>query len=384
MRRLIRVTSLAAATAALLLGAPAALAHAEDAGGAQHAVFVQTNNPGGNAVVAYARHDDGTLTWAATYPTGGLGGRAAGAFSDPLATQAGLAYDPEDALLFALNAGSNSVSVFGVNGDRLALNQVVSSGGPFPASVAVRDDLVYVLDAGFAGAVQGYHIANGRLDPIADSSRSLGLGNANPPFFLSSPGQVGITPDGRQLIVTTKINGTVEAFGLDEDGRPSSSPTITALGGVPFAFVFNGAGDDEQGTGRLALINAATATVSTYQIGASGTLALVSASPSSGQGGACWITGAGKNAYVGNTGSGTISQFRVDATGSVTLVNPVAAAGIPGAIDMAASNGSQFLYAQSGASGTVQAFAIGPGGSLSLIGSVPVPGGASQEGIVAA
>jgi hypothetical protein len=31
-------------------------------------------------------------------------------------------------LLFAVNAGSDSVSVFGVNGDRLHLRQVVPSG----------------------------------------------------------------------------------------------------------------------------------------------------------------------------------------------------------------------------------------------------------------
>lgn len=73
------------------------------------------------------------------------------------------------------------MSVCGVKGDRLHLRQVVSSGGPFPVSIAVRGSLAYMLDAGLAGDVYGYRIANGELDPIPGSTRSLGLNNTNPP-----------------------------------------------------------------------------------------------------------------------------------------------------------------------------------------------------------
>jgi hypothetical protein len=82
----------------------------DDHRGADHAVFVQTNDPAGNSIVAYARHDDGTLTWAATYPTGGNGARAAGAAVDPLASQSSLVIDNEHGLLLAPNAGSNTVT----------------------------------------------------------------------------------------------------------------------------------------------------------------------------------------------------------------------------------------------------------------------------------
>src|SRR5438552_16196201 len=115
MRNLIRLSIVLAAMAAATLGAPAALAQAAASGaGADHAVFVQTDDPAGNSIVAYARHDDGTLTFAGTYATGGNGGRAAGAAVDPLASQGGLVYDANHALLLAPNAGSNTVSVFGV------------------------------------------------------------------------------------------------------------------------------------------------------------------------------------------------------------------------------------------------------------------------------
>ena len=103
-----------------------------DSRGGDHVVFVQTDNPAGNAVVAYDRGDDGTLTQAGTYPTGGNGGVLAGSVVDHLASQGSLTYDAEHALLFAVNAGSNTVSVFSVRGDQLRLQQVVPSFGAVP------------------------------------------------------------------------------------------------------------------------------------------------------------------------------------------------------------------------------------------------------------
>lgn len=96
--------------------------------------------------------------------------------------------DEPAGLLLAVNAGSDSISVFGVDGDRLHLNQVVSSGGPFPVSLAVSGSLAYVLDAGLAGSVSGYTVGGGRLAPIRGPARSLRLANGNPPAFLGRSG----------------------------------------------------------------------------------------------------------------------------------------------------------------------------------------------------
>src|SRR5580704_18858258 len=104
--------------------------------GAARAVFVQTDNLAGNQVVAYHRAADGTLTLAGTYATGGLGGQLSGSVVDHLASQGSLGYDRATGLLFAVNAGSDTVSVFAASGDRLALRQVIGSGGAFPVSVA--------------------------------------------------------------------------------------------------------------------------------------------------------------------------------------------------------------------------------------------------------
>jgi DNA-binding beta-propeller fold protein YncE len=122
-----------ALTTAAALAGPAAASAASAAPrfvpGAVRAVFVQTDNLAGNQVVAYHRAPDGALSLAGTYATGGLGGQLAGSVVDHLASQGSLAYDPAAGLLFAVNAGSDTVSVFAASGDRLALRQVVGSGG---------------------------------------------------------------------------------------------------------------------------------------------------------------------------------------------------------------------------------------------------------------
>src|SRR5205085_923236 len=99
----------AVATAALIIG-PLAAAGANGATttGADHAVFVQTNDPAGNQVLAFHRGDDGRLIEAGRYATGGRGGVEVGAAADTLASQGSLAYDNAHGLLLAVNAGSDT------------------------------------------------------------------------------------------------------------------------------------------------------------------------------------------------------------------------------------------------------------------------------------
>ena len=368
MKSPIRLLVVLAAMAATVVVA-AAPAQASDSGGG--AVFVQTNDPTGNSIDAFHRNGDGTLTFLTSYPTGGLGGRALGAGSDPIATQGSLRLD--DGLLLAVNPGSNTVSAFAVNGDQLALTQVVGSGGPFPASIATHGDLVYVVDAGGAGFVSGFRLAGGKLHPIENSTRSLGLANGNPPFFLASPAQVGFTPDGEHLIVTTKTNSTVDVFSVNPDGRLSAAPVKNAAAPVPFAWVFDSAG-------RIVLNFAGTSSLETFTVNEDNTISPVSAPVSDTRAALCWVTPAGGYLYAANTGTGDVSQFRVLADGTVVLVSAVAASGIPGATDLAA--GGHTLYVQSGASSTVHVFGIGAGGALTPIQVAAVPDGGSQEGIV--
>ena len=129
------LTGLAAAAVAALAApasAAAAAPHGHFPDRASHAVFVQTDNTAGNQVIAYQRAGDGTLSVAGSYNTGGLGGQLTGSVSDHLASQGSLTYDPQHSLLFAVNAGSDTVTVFVAHGNRLFRQQVISSGGRFP------------------------------------------------------------------------------------------------------------------------------------------------------------------------------------------------------------------------------------------------------------
>src|SRR5580692_156100 len=128
-RRLGTAAALGVTVAAVMASpALAATGHALRHGfghGSHRAVFVQTDNPAGNSVVAYRRAADGALTRLASYPTGGLGGALNGSVVDHLASQGSLQLDQAAGLLLAVNAGSNTVSAFAVHGDELRGRQVI-------------------------------------------------------------------------------------------------------------------------------------------------------------------------------------------------------------------------------------------------------------------
>jgi len=342
----------------------------------QHAVFVQTNEPTGNRIVVFDRAANGQLSQAGTYETGGNGGVAApGNESDRLASQGSLVYDWRHSLLIAVNAGSDTVSTFKVRGDRLRLTGVVPSGGGFPASVAVSGDLVYVLNSGGPGTLQGFVIRGHRLRALSGSTRSLGLSNTDPPNFLTSPGQVGFTPDGGKLIVTTKASGSnIVVYRVQGDGRLSSPVVNASATPVPFAFTFGPAH-------RLVSGEAMQSSLTTYAITGTGVLADPQ-SLTDGQAALCWIVRARGYYYVANTGSNTLSGYRISRSGQPSLIgaNGVVASTEPGPIDLVASG--RYLYGQTGVGGTLDEYRVHRDGTLEKIGVITgLPVG--QEGIAA-
>ena len=343
--------------------------------GASHAVFVQTDSTSGNHVVAYHRAADGALRPAGSYATGGLGGILGGSVVDHTASQGSLTYDPWHSLLYAVNAGSNTVSVFAVRGDRLALRQVLSSGGTFPVSVAVHGDLVYVVNALNGGSLQGYRVFGSFLVPLPGSSRALGLNPAASPQFTSTPGQVAFTPDGAQLIVTTKANGNdIDVFGVGFGGWLSAKPVVNAEPGtVPFAITFDS-------YGNLVIAEAGTSALATFTISGHGILSQLD-SVGTGKAATCWVAPAGPFLFASNAGSAAVSGFTSSGGGQLTLLG--AAATDAGTVDASAAAGGRFLYVQTGGAGIVDEFSVGSGGSLTEIGSVTVPSAAGGEGIVA-
>lgn len=355
-------TGMTLSAIALSINPSAALA--DEQHGDRGAVFVQTNDIHGNAILAYRRSQDGELTAAGRYPTSGLGGNEPGAPTDALSSQGSLTYDRQHHLLYAVNAGSDSVSVFDVQRTRLRLTQVITSGGHFPSSVAVHHDLVYVMNAGGDGSIHGYHVDGDRLTPIAGSERSLGLDNTTPPFFLGSPGQIGITADGSALLVSEKGNGYVDVFALGADGQPAATPVNTQTGPVPFGFVLDR-------RGRVVLTDA-SGSANTYQVLPSGALAPTGTVAPNGQAATCWITRARGYFYATNTASDTITGYAETPHGQLSLLNGsgVSANTDGGPIDLAASPDGTQLYELNGLAGDLGVYAVAPDGALTLIQTV--------------
>ena len=387
MRTAIRVTAAAAmavattAAAAAIAATPAFASVSSPAATARadgdHAVFVQTDNTAGNRIVVYRRGADGTLSPAGSYATGGRGGILDGSVVDHTASQGSLGLDTQHGLLYSVNAGSNTISVFAVHGDRLALRQVLGSGGTFPVSVTVHGDVVYVLNALNGGSVQGYRVLGTALVPLLGSHRALGLDPTATPQFTTTPGQVAFTPDGSQLVVTTKGNGNdIDVFGVGASGRLSATPAVNSEPGtVPFAISFDQ-------FGHLVIAEAGTNAVSTFQLAGNGTVNLLNR-VATGQAATCWVIPVGlvpvrvqRRQPVGKPhrrlAQRAAEPARQHATG-------------PGAVDAAtaAGNGGRFLYVQTGGNGGVDEFSVASSGALTKIGAVIVPGAVGGEGIVA-
>ena len=190
-----------------------------------------------------------------------------GSVVDYLASQGALTYDQRSNLLYAVNAGSNTVSVFSVHGDHLILRQVLNSGGTFPVSVAVHGDLVSVLNAENGGSVQEFVSFFGYLFALPGTNRSLGLNPTATPQFVNTPGDVAFSPAGSQLIVTTKANGSdIDVFGVGRFGQLSPSPVVNPEpGAVPFAISFDTAG-------HLVIAEAGTNALATFALSPGGTV----------------------------------------------------------------------------------------------------------------
>ncbi|MFI7658187.1 lactonase family protein [Micromonospora parva] len=355
--------------------------HDDRKGGDHHhgdegAVFVQTNKAEGNTIKVYDRDEDGRLTKAGEYETGGLGGFTIGAPLDALASQGSLTY--HKGLLFAVNAGSNTVTVFRVDGTRLHKLQVIWSGGLLPVSVAARGDLVYVLNAGGEGSVQGFELHKGRLSRIEDANRSLGLHNGNPPAFGTAPAQVKIDPDSEFVLVSTKAANVMFSYEIGRHGNLSRNPVISDAGNTPFGFTFDT--DD-----TLLVTESGANAVSRFELEDDGALDQIGPSVPNGQQATCWIQRVGDYFFAANAGTSTISSYRVNDHGKLELVKGVAADTGGGSIDMTTSDG--FLYVQNAVAGNVQGYEVGKDGSLTLVTTVEglpkFADGIGMEGIAA-
>jgi 6-phosphogluconolactonase (cycloisomerase 2 family) len=352
LTRWARATGLASILLAVAIAAAEPAAAGRDRETSGH-VYVQTNAAAGNAVVAFERHADGRLTQDETVLTGGLG------TSSGLGDQAAIAITTDHRHLLAVNAGSDDVSLFEIDDDGLELADVQPVGDR-PVSVAVHENLVYVLNQG-ADTIEALRITDeDTLVNVPRSSRPLSTTNAN-------AAEVGFSPDGRLLAVTEKDTQTISAYLVRPNGRAVGPNAQPSSGATPFGFQF---GPD----GRLYVSEAPGSAASSYDVDDAGTLSPISASVPNHQAAACWlvVTSDGRFAYTANADSANVSQYAIDAHGALSLVGDGASGATdPGPVDLDVSDGDGFLYVLNSGSGSISAFSVDPDdGSLTAIGGV--------------
>ncbi|MFN8476067.1 MAG: beta-propeller fold lactonase family protein [Anaerolineae bacterium] len=359
-RRLV-AGALVMAVLALALVVGAGSAAADGNAGAVYTLSNATAANGGNAVLVFDRAADGTLTAAGSYGTGGNGTGAG------LGSQGAVVLSEDGTWLFAVNAGSNSVSVFRVRPNGLSLVDRQPSGGMMPISVTSRGSLLYVLNAGDAsntGAnITGFRVNwTGRLLPIDGSTQPLSQASG------TGPAQVSFSPDGNTLVVTEKATNKIDTYKVGWNGAAGAPTVHASAGATPFGFDFGkrGALVVSEAFGGAPTASA----LSSYRVSDDG-FNVVSASVHTTQTAACWVvvTGNGKYAYTTNAGSDSISSYNVNNDDSLTLLKSVAGSTGAGShpTDMALSHNSQYLYALNAFTHTMSGFSVQADGSLAPV-----------------
>lgn len=336
-------------------------------------VFVTTNGADGNAVVAFARGADGTLTPTGTFATGGSG---TGGAVDPLTSQSALALSRDNSRLYVVNAGSSSISTFAVSGGALALLGTVPSGGTEPVSLTVSRGRLFVLNAG-SNAIAEFALGGDGMPAPAPLATGV---LANP---ASGASTIAASPDGRFVLVTERAANAIDVFSVAPNGSLSTPVTTHSSGSTPFGFGFTPRGQAIISEAAGAAPNGA---VSSYSLGSDGSLSLITASVSTYQRATCWlvVTPSGRFAYAANAGSGSISGYAVAADGSLRLLDSDGRTAITGdgsaPLDLHLSRNGTFLYVLKAGAGSIGAFAVAADGKLEALPDTPglVPASSSQ------
>ena len=281
-------------------------------------VYVESNDPAGNAIFGFVRHADGSLAPlpGSPYAAGGLGITPTFALG-PFDSDQNVIVNPEHTLLFAVNGGSNSIAVFTIAGTG-KLTPVAGSpfpsGGSNPVSVGLAGATLCVVNQDQDPDHPGVFLPNytsfqvnpqGKLTPIVNSTFFVDAG--------SSPSQALIAPNNRLMFGADFLGGLLRTFKIAPSGR--LSPGV-AQPLPPGEFAFTGAAPNPLGLAvhpTLPLLYVDFVTISrigVYRYNPSGNLQFLRSVPDSGMA-PCWarVNQAGTRLYASNTGDSSISVY---------------------------------------------------------------------------
>jgi 6-phosphogluconolactonase (cycloisomerase 2 family) len=288
-------------------------------------VYIESNSAtaNGNSVLAFRyRHGSFRPLSVREYPTGGSGSHDL-ANRGVLDAEQQIVTNADRTLLFAVNAGSDTVAAFHI-GDDGTLSPVrgspFKSGGKAPASVGVAGSTLFVANKAQDGirdltktqaSYQSFHIAgDGSIDPAGSIVGA-------PPR--SSPTEAYPIPD-THLMAATEESGPWRLFRVDGSGRiaqaPGSphelEPEVLSPRPLPPAVWAQGIVAHP----KQPLLYAGVANLRklvTYEYDLEGRLRLVNQQVNRGSVLPCWteINRDGTRLYTGNAGSLNISVFDI-------------------------------------------------------------------------
>ena len=222
---------------------------------------------------------------------------------------------------------------------------------------------MYVLNNGTPN-ISGFHLADGKLAAIPDSTLPLSSADAD-------PAQVSFTTDGTVLIVTERGTDTISSYLIDERGYAQGPATIKSSGQTPYGFGLTADGSlivSEAFGGA-----AGAAAASSYAVSGTGALTMISGSVGDTRSEVCWValTKDDRFAYVTNFGDATVSSYEITADRALRLRDPVAASagqGEKGIRDEAISGDGRYLYAIHADAQKLFGWAVDRGGQLTPVG----------------
>jgi 6-phosphogluconolactonase (cycloisomerase 2 family) len=285
-------------------------------------VYVQSDDPAGNAVFGFARDNtDGSLTPlpGSPYPTGGLGITFTSALG-PFDSDQEIIVNAAHTLLFTVNGGSDSIAVFKIRADG-SLTPVAGSpfpsGGSNPVSLGLSaDDVLVVVNQDQDPNHPGVFLPNytslrvspeGRLTPVPRSTIPVDIG--------SSPSQALISPDGGLMFGAEFLGGLLRTLTIRSNGRLVQAD-VQAL--PPGEFADTGAPPLPLGLAvhpsrNLLYVDFVTISrIGVYRYRRNGQLDFLRSVPDSGKA-PCWalVNKAGTRFYASNTGDSSISVFDI-------------------------------------------------------------------------
>ncbi len=359
---MMRKSVLLSGLAAVCLAGSCSVLHASDRG---DYVYVESNisAPNGNSIYAFQRGNGGNLAPIPGSPflTGGAGVQYAGSNLGPFDSDQEVITNPEHTLLFAVNAGSDSIAVFRINDDG-SLNPVdgspFPSGGSDPDSLALNGNILFVTNQSSDFARPSTSLPNyttmrvernGYLVPTDDDTNDTSRPYQTKVSVAagSAPSQAYFAQDSGILFGADFLGGLIEHFRVDGQGKLHTLPPLAlpasefgaSVPRLPLGLWSN----PRQPVLYVGYVTANK--IGVYRYNENGALKFLRTVPNAGQG-ICWIrvNKSGTRLYTTDTTTNQVSVYDSTDAENPVEIQTLTLAGVGNDFQLSLSEDGRSLY----------------------------------------